>query len=224
MARPARPALVVLLCGLLLAAVSACGAPEYTYVANSEQRTYVRIPSAWQPVDARQLDAALGLDPATSATDAGVWHVAYDAAPVPAMDHLVGWTATAPVAFVSVRQIPVSQRGQYSLDGLRDLFFPVSPTSRQQLAMNPLAGRGLTDFALFTDEVLTPGTGLRGVHTVFRYRLGDAPPQTIDQTVYINDDASTIYMFFVRCTTTCYADRQEEIENVVSSFTVRGTA
>lgn len=221
MVRPARPVLVVL---LLLAAVTGCGAPEYTYVANSEQRTYVKIPSSWRPVDARQLDAALGLDPAMSAADAGVWHEAYDAAPVPAMDHLVGWTATAPVAFVSVRQIPAGQRGQYSLDGLRDLFFPVSPKSRQQLAMNPLAGGGLTDFALFADEVLTPGAGLRGVHDVFRYRLGNAPPQMIDQTVYINDDASTIYMFFVRCTTTCYADHQEEIENVVSSFTVRGTA
>lgn len=30
-------------------------------------------------------------------------------------------------------------------------------------------------------------------------------------------------MCYVRCTTTCYSDRQEEIENVVSAFTVRGT-
>jgi hypothetical protein len=224
MVRPARRTLMVLLCGLLLAAPTACGAPEYTYVANSEQRTYVKIPSAWRPVDARELDAAFGLDPAMSAADEGIWHVAYDAAPVPAMDHLVGWTATEPVVFVSVRQIPQSARGQFSLDGLRDLFFPVSPTSRQQVAGNPLAAGGLGDFAQFTDQVLTPGTGLRGVHTVFRYRLGDGPPQMIDQTVYLNDDASTIYMLLVRCTTTCYADRQEEIENVVSSFTVRGTS
>lgn len=85
-----------------------------------------------------------------------------------------------------------------------------------------MAAGGLTDFALFSDEVLTPGAGLRGVHTVFRYRLGASAAQMIDQTVYLNDDASTVYMFFVRCTTTCYADRREEIENVVSSFTVRG--
>jgi hypothetical protein len=224
MPRPARAALTVLSITVLLAALAGCGAPEYTYVANSDRGTYVKIPRTWKPVDPSRLDAAFGLDPAVSAEQVGIWHEAYDAAPVPATDHLVGWTATAPVAFVSVREVPAAERGQYSLDGLRDMFFPVSPTARQQLAMNPLAAGELTDFALFADEVLTPGDGLRGVHTVFRYRLGPLPPQMIDQTVYLNDDASTIYMFFVRCTTTCYADRREEIENVVSSFTVRGTA
>ncbi|MGQ0576523.1 MAG: hypothetical protein ACT4RN_20290 [Pseudonocardia sp.] len=222
MATSARSALAALCCAVTLVAVAACGAPEYTYVTNSDQRTYVKIPSTWRPVDPRQLDAAFGLDPATEAAAAGIWHEAYDAAPVPATEHLIGWSATAPVALVGVRQIPAGQRGQYSLDGLRDLFLPVSATSRRQLPTGPAAGGGLTDFALYTDEVLTPGSGVRGVHSVFRYRMGLSPPQTINQTVYLNDDASTIYMFFVRCSTTCYADRQEEIENVVSSFTVRG--
>lgn len=228
MVRSARPrvrtAVAIMVCGLLLAATAACGAPGYTYVTNSDARTYAKIPSAWKPVDQRQLDDAFGLDPAVPAADVGVWHVAYDAAAVPATDHLIGWSAIDPVAFIGVRQIPDNQRGQYSLDRLRDLFLPVSPTARQQLAVSPLQSGGLADFALVADEVLTPGTGLRGVHTVFRYRLGTAPLQYIDQTVYLNDDASTIYMFFVRCTTICYTERQAEIENVVSSFTVRGNS
>lgn len=207
---------------LLLVATVGCGAPEFTYVTNSADRTYVKIPHAWKPIDPRQLDDAFGLDPAVPAADAGIWHVGYDAAAVPTTDHLIGWSATEPAVLVGVRQIPQSQRGQYSLDGLRDLFFPVSPAARQQIAADPLAGGELSDFGLFADEVLTPGTGVRGVHTVFRYRLGAGPPQMIDQTVYLNDDASRIYMLFVRCTTTCYSDRQEEIQNIVSSFTVRG--
>lgn len=219
-----RTALITGLATLLLASTLSCSAPEYIYVTNSTDRTYVKIPYAWKPIDARQLDGAFGLDPAVQAADVGIWHVGYDAAAVPTTDHLIGWSATEPAAFVGVRQIPQSQRGQYSLDGLRDLFLPVSPTSRQQIVADPLAGGGLSDFALVADDVLTPGTGLRGVHTVFRYRLGAAPPQMIDQTVYLNDDASRIYMFFVRCTTTCYTDRRAEIENVVSSFTVRGTS
>jgi hypothetical protein len=71
------------------------------------------------------------------------------------------------------------------------------------------------------DEVLTPGHGLRGVHSVFRYRMGDGSLQMIDQTAYLNDDASKLYMFFVRCSTECYEQRKQEIGNVVSSFTVR---
>lgn len=217
--RRALAAVAAALCGALLAG---CGAPEFTYVTNSADRTYVKIPAGWKAVDQRQLDDAFGLDPAVPAADLGIWHVGYDADPVPATDHLVGWTATSPAAFVAVRQIPQSQRGRLSFDELRDMFFPVSPTARQQLAINPMAAGGLGDFALFADDVLTPGAGLRGVHTVFRYRLGAAPPQMIDQTIYLNDDASRVYMFFVRCTTTCYMDRKDEIATVVSSFTVRG--
>ncbi|HVI35971.1 MAG TPA: hypothetical protein VM684_07070, partial [Gaiellales bacterium] len=130
-----------------------------------------------------------------------------------------GPSASAPAAFVSVQQIPESVRGQFSLDKLRDLFYPVSPSAREAAEMDPTSG--LTDFALVSDEVLTPGKGLRGVHSVFRYRMGDGPPQMIDQTAYLNDDASKLYMFFVRCSTECYQQRQQEIGNVVSSFTVR---
>ena len=30
---------------------------------------------------------------------------------------------------------------------------------------------GVSDLRLVSDEVLTPGDGLRGVHSVFRYRV-----------------------------------------------------
>lgn len=210
--------------GLLLAVLAGCGSPEYHYVSNSTDRTYVKIPSSWRPIDEKQLNAAFELDPALEAADLGIWHEGYDADPAPhgpAVEHLTGWQATAPAAFIGVRNVPPSSRGQYSLDGLRDLFFPVSPTARRQLAAGAIPAAGFTDFALITDEVLTPGSGLRGVHDVYRYRRGDGPLQIIDQTVYLNDDASKLYMFFVRCSTECYLERQQEIESVVSSFTVR---
>ena len=47
--------------------------------------------------------------------------------------------------------------------------------------------------------------------------------QMIDQTAYLNDDASKLYMFFVRCSTECYEQRKGEIDRAVSSFTVRET-
>ena len=48
--------------------------------------------------------------------------------------------------------------------------------------------------------------------------------QVFDQIAYVNDDASKLYMFYVRCSTDCYEQRKQEIANVVSSFTVRETA
>ena len=203
----------------LVAMLAGCGAPEYTYVTNSADRTYVKLPSSWRPIDKKALDDAIGLDPTLSDEERGLWLEGYDADSAPSPLHLFGPSASAPAAFVSVQQIPESARGQFSLDKLRDLFYPVSASAREAAEMDPTSG--LTDFALMTDEVLTPGDGLRGVHSVFRYRMGNGSLQMIDQTAYLNDDASKLYMFFVRCSTECYEQRQQEIGNVVSSFTVR---
>jgi hypothetical protein len=84
--------------------------------------------------------------------------------------------------------------------------------------MDPTAG--VNDFVLVSEEVLTPSKRLRaGVHSVFRYRVGERPTHMIDQTAYLNDDASKLYLFFVRCSTECFEQRRREIGNVVSSFT-----
>lgn len=209
---PAVAGLVLLAAALL----AGCGAPRYTYVKNSADHMYVKIPASWHSIDQKDLDNAVGLDPAEDASSRGLWLQGYDAADTPSALHLFGSSAPEPAVLVSVQQVPQASRGGLSLDGLRDFFFPVSPTARQN-NQNPQ----LTGFALMADDVLTPGDGVRGVHTVFRYSLGGGPPQMMDQTGYLNDDASKVYLLLVRCSTTCYKDRHGEIENVVSSFTIR---
>jgi hypothetical protein len=205
-----------------VAALSACGAPDYTYVTNSQDHTYLRIPYSWRPIDERSLDEAIGLDPTDDKAQTGFWLAGYDADPAPSADHLLGQHSAAPAVFIGVRDVPEVARGQISLDLLRDLFRPVSAAAREEDAMNPASP--FTGFMLLNDEVLTPGEGLRGVHVVYRYKIGGGPSQVFDQIAYINDDASKLYMFYVRCSTECYGQRKQEIANVVSSFTVRETA
>ncbi|MGZ8749812.1 MAG: hypothetical protein ACXWYP_02920, partial [Pseudonocardia sp.] len=214
-------ALLLLSVAALVALVAGCGAPEYTYVTNSADRTYLKVPASWRPIDDKAMNDAIGFDPTLTEEERGLWFEAYDADAEPSPMHLFGPSAAAPAAFVGVQQIPESARGQFSLDRLRDLFYPVSPSAQEAAEMDPTSG--VSDLALVADEVLTPGNGLRGVHSVFRYRVGDGPMQMMDQTAYLNDDASKLYMFFVRCSTECYEQRQKEIGNVVSSFTVRET-
>ena len=207
--------------GLLLGALllAGCGAtPEFTYVTNSAAHTYLKVPRSWQPIDQQAVEGAFGLDPAFSAADQGFWIAGYDAAATPSISHLTGVDAPVPAVLVAVKDNPASTRGQFSLDKLRDMVFPVSAAGRQRAADQSAA---LGDFALFTDEVLTPGKGVHGVHVVYRYSFAGGPPQMLDQTVYVNDDASKVYMFLVRCSTECYMQRQQEINTVVSSFTVR---
>ena len=214
-------ALLLLSVAALVALLAGCGSPEYTYVTNSTDRTYLKVPTTWRQIDGKAMDDAIGFDPTLTEEERGLWFEAYDADAEPSPMHLFGPSAAAPAAFVGVQQIPESARGQFSLDRLRDLFYPVSASAQEAAEMDPTSG--VSDLALVADEVLTPGNGLRGVHSVFRYRVGDGPMQMMDQTAYLNDDASKLYMFFVRCSTECYEQRQKEIGNVVSSFTVRET-
>ena len=200
--------------------VAGCGAPEYTYVTNSEDRTYLRIPSTWQALDDKSLLEGMGVDSTDDPEQIGFWLEGYDAdAAAPSVAHLFGQNSAAPAVFVGVQDVPLTLRGQISLDLMRDLWRPVSASAREQAGqaqMSPFSG-----FQLVEDEVLTPGEGLRGVHSVYRYRILEGPPQVFDQIVYTNDDASKIYMFYLRCSTECYEQRQQEINGVVSSFTVR---
>ena len=205
-------ALLLLSVAALVALLAGCGSPEYTYVTNSTDRTYLKVPASWRPIDDKAMNDAIGFDPTLTEEERGLWFEAYDADADPSPMHLFGPTAAAPAAFVGVQPIPESARGQ---------FYPVSASAQEAAEMDPTSG--VSDLALVADEVLTPGNGLRGVHSVFRYRVGDGPMQMMDQTAYLNDDASKLYMFFVRCSTECYEQRQKEIGNVVSSFTVRET-
>ena len=203
----------------VLVVLAGCAGPEYTYVTNSSDHTYLKVPNSWRPIDAKAIDEALGLDTSVKDSERGLWLRGYDADAAPSPDHLFGAQATAPATLIGVQDVPQSARGSYSLDKLRDLFYPVSPAGQQQAATDPTSVVG--DVSVMSDDVLTPGNGVHGVHTVFRYRVAGGPPQVMDQTLYLNDDASKLYLFFVRCSTECYQQRQKEITSVVSSFTVR---
>lgn len=199
--------------------LSACGASPYTYVANSDQGAYVRLPAEWSQIEESELVAAIGLDSSASLEEQGLWVRAFDAAQPPSSAHVLGASADEPAVLVYVRDIPEQSRGQFSLDTLRDMFQPVSETARQQLEANPLSS--LSGFQLLRDEVLTPGDGFRGVHVTYAYRINGGPAQVFDQISYLNDDASTVYLVVARCSSDCFEQRQREIENVVSTFTVR---
>ncbi|WP_345384742.1 hypothetical protein [Pseudonocardia yuanmonensis] len=216
---PALLAPVLLATGMVVALLAGCGAPSWTYVTNSTDRTYLKVPTSWKQVDPAELESQLGVTPAKDSTE-GVWIQAYDSDARPSLDHIIGESAESPAILVTVQPIPEKSRGQISLDTVRDFIYPVSDTARQTMQLGGQQS-GLTGFTLLGDEVLTPGDGIRGVHTVFSYRVNGGEPQIFDQTGYLNDDASKLYLALARCSADCFEKRQSEIDGVVSSFTVR---
>jgi hypothetical protein len=217
MVRVAAAVAAVILGCPLVGAASGCAAPKYTYVANAANKTYFKVPAPWHELDESAFrPAATGASP-TPGTDQE-WIVAYDAAKESSPTHLVASDTPEPIVFVSVQPSPNGADEPVSLDNLRDFVLPVTPTARS--SAGPSAPT-FTDFNLVSDAVLTPKSGLKGVHEVFQYRIGGGPPQTFDQTAYTNKDASKVYLMLLRCSSECYKARQVELESVTTSFTVR---
>jgi hypothetical protein len=147
-----------------------------------------------------------------------MWSVGFDAADPPVAAHLIESDGDRPFVYVSVTHLTASQRNGISLDGLRDYVLPVSVQARQFAVSNNSL---LTRFELLSDQVVSPRKGVRGVHAVFNYQLPDGVVETFDQTVYVNDDSSRVYLMLISCSARCHRDRTAELKKVAGSFTVR---
>jgi hypothetical protein len=217
MARVAAALASVILGCTVLVIASGCAPPEHTYVANSANHTYFKVPASWHEIDQSALQqTTTGASPTPQSN--GEWVVAYDAAEVPSPAHLLASNTLDPIVYVSVQPMPTEASGQVSLDNLRDLVLPVTSTARAAAAATSTT---FTDFSLVSDSELTPKPGLRGVREVFQYRVEGGLLQTFDQTAYTNKDGSKVYVMLLRCSSKCYQARRSELESVVASFTVQ---
>ena len=205
--------------GALLAAalaVAGCGAPHFTYIADSNANTYFKVPYGWQQVDGTKLYALMSGGKAPSGS--GPWAVGYDAARVPDASHAISPDTTRPFAFALVGTLTTAARGSMTTDSLRDFLLPVTAAGRQSAA---LQGFPLTGFRLLRERLLAPGQGVHGVRDTFEYRYPDGHVDTFDKVALTNAARTEIYLLMVHCETTCYGQYRSEINTVMSSFTVR---
>lgn len=204
--------------------LSGCAGPEYTYVRDDSGGTYFKVPASWRQIDRETLDKELFGD-ADSATarlaKQAVWAAAFDAYENPSLTHLVLGSAGAddkPFVFAKVQKLSEEEQNAASLNLLRvSPPMPVPLTEEQQ---KQFEASGLTGFELLADEVLPTTDGVRGVRTVYNYRVGDTV-QTFDRTAYLSADGTTASTLLIRCSPACYRQRAAEIDTIVKSFKVK---
>ena len=206
--------------GVLL--LGACAAPEFTYVKNSGQMTYFKVPHGWHAADTKTLDDVLsGTNPDSVAAEQREqvwWSVLYDASAHPAAEHLVtGAETDEPVVYARVAPLNPTAQNEVSLDTLRDLFLPVTDAARAQAAQTST----LSGFQLLRDQVLTPSNGLHGVRVTYEYEMDNGVLHTFDQTALVNNDSSKLYELIIRCSSHCYRERSSQLDDIATSFTVR---
>jgi hypothetical protein len=201
----------------------ACGKPEFTFVANKDENTYFKVPYEWTEIDPRSIDSFVGNTAPGSYNDLlhkqRLWSVAYDAAEDPTSLHMTSAMVTQePVFYFAIQKLQTAERDEMSLDVMRNFFLPVTDERRKLAADAEVA---LPGFELIIDEEVQPAPGLHGVRVIYNYQLPSGIPHTFDQSVYVNNDASTLYFLLFRCSFDCYVARKAEIDEVVTSFTVR---
>ena len=203
-------------CALLLGVtVTGCGAPQYTYVANSSESTYFKVPNGWHEISGDALQKV----EAELQYPAGGWQVAYEAGGSPTANDFLGFGSDQPFVFAEIGTLTQAGSQDLSYNALRDIFLPVTSTTRQSEPPNyPLTG-----FKLIRDENLTPGLGVHGVRETFDYTLNGAT-DTFDEIALTNAEQTVVYFLVLHCTASCYSSDQTAINDVMSSFTFRSSS
>lgn len=202
-------------------ALAGCGAPAYTYAADSTDHAYFKVPSSWHEVSPQFVSQAQSLLTRSFAGTAGgslAWSRAYAAATSPSAQSLLD-ASDNPVVYASVQNLKLSLRGALSFNIMRDLLFPVTPNARHEAA---LSGVRLPGFTSISYSLIATKYHMRGINELFEYNI-NGQPDAFDQTVLTNAATTKLYLLLVQCYQSCFLAHAKQIAAVVSSFTVRGT-
>jgi hypothetical protein len=207
-------------CALLLGVtLTGCGAPQYTYIANSSANTYFKVPYGWHKVDAPSLATVVR---EVMGSDAD-WQVAYEANSKSTARDFLSFGINQPFIFAETVTLTTAASQSLSYDGLRDYFLPVTTTAQSALAQEYAVQQKtdpFTNFKQFLDQVLTPSHGVHGVREVFEYTLAGGPTDVFDEIALTNADQTVLYFLVAHCTTACYSTNFTKINDVMKSFTI----
>jgi hypothetical protein len=193
--------------------LSGCGAPAFTYVADSSAGTYYKVPAQWHQISQKDLNAAIT---ASGGSSAGVWSTAFDANSAPSANDNDSIDIGEPYVFAQVGQLSSSDSSELSYDAMRDFWLPVTSTARQSNSSDGFSG---TNFAQLRDQTITASAGVHGVRETFQYTFNGVT-DTFDEVVLTNADDTSLYTLEVHCTEACYSKNQNDINTIMSSFTV----
>jgi hypothetical protein len=207
--KPAGGAVLFVTAAVLLAA---CAGSGYHYVKNSDDHTYFKVPDSWKLYDEDALVHGLSNHLSKSQQQAVLdqgWQVGFDASSRPSLKHVGDGTATEPDGLALVTSLSADEQDQMSLQTLRNAYFNVDAALQANAAHED------------TYEPVNLDGGFHGIHLIVTIDGKKGGSFTVDQTSVINQDTTKVYSLIVTCTSSCYDRHQDQIDNIVKSWTVR---
>jgi hypothetical protein len=194
-----------------MAGLTACGAPQYTYVTDSAAKAYFKVPSGWHAIPQSALAQTL------QTIGTGTWVSAFGADAGQSSEDVFSFDVSQPFVFAEVGPLSSAASAALSYNGLEDIFLPVTSQARSDES----GSIPVTNFQLLRQATLTPGShGVHGVRVTYDYTYQDGTADTFDQVALTNADQTQVYLLMVHCTTSCYSRNQKAIDDILSSFTV----
>lgn len=198
--------------------LSGCAQPTQKYGASKAVGVYFTVPNTWHEITMKALNSQEAKSTATGAAEKLAlvkWQEAYSPDKKIGPKETFSLTPTnSPLAFVRVRDLFPDEINAVSYNTLRDIVQPVTNWVTNPTAATPI-------YNIIDDHEVVQKGG-RGVRTIYNFIESDVS-QSVDQTALMSADHSKIYVFVIRCTTTCYNKNIKEISRIADSFTVRGT-
>lgn len=194
--------------------LSGCGAPAYTYVADTSAKTFYKVPHDWHQISQKSLNAALS---AAGGSGSGIWSTAFDADAAPSANHFLASDVKKPFVFAEVGTLSPTASNELSYNMLRDFMLPVTSNTRQAEAQS---GFPLTNFKQLRDDTINGKQGVHGVRETYQYTFPNGVSDTFDQVALTNASQTQVYFLIVHCTNSCFSMNQKSIDTVMTSFTV----
>jgi hypothetical protein len=198
---------------LALVATS-CGGAKFRYVNNSQSGLFFKVPKTWgyyRLTESDTKDRIVGESDSVS-----IWHVAFDAATDPSLDHLQSLSPTSPVGEVQVLALGSSLTKTVSEASLRHTQFPVDfdPAYPPQEMS--------TRIERLTFQRIVTKRGLHGSRVAFNIRpIAETNDWITFDGVSLFDPATqAVYFITVHCTSSCYKDNMKTVDEIISSWTV----
>ena len=188
------------------------------YAMDKVSGTYLAIPKGWNKIVKSDLDKAESKSTAPNAAEklaSVIWQEAYATSPKVAAPQVLNLQAPeGAVVYVRVRNLNFEESNSISNNTLRNLIAPVTTWLEDPDNANP-------KFVLI-DDYERIEKAARGIRTIYTLADDSGVSETVDQTVFLSEDRTRVYILLVRAKTKYYDKHVDELLAIGDSFTVRG--
>jgi hypothetical protein len=201
--------------------LSGCFSTGFTYISHRSPDATIlgfKLPSKWATFDTKQVyEAANGplSDAETKAIANGQWKEAFSAAPHPKALTLEAMVSSHyPFGYAEARPLNAEEHDGFSFSSLRSEILGEDPES--SASPDPFNVTAYKEFA-------NSSSGIRGASLTTNIALASGATATLSQIVEVDASTNWVFAITVACSASCWGPNSGVINQILKSWSVKGT-